>query len=48
MLCLQVMNKISLVLDQYLTDGVMNNMKHAIEGSRKLPNYGMSSVIDMI
>jgi hypothetical protein len=48
MLTLQVLNKISLIIDQYITDSIMNNLKMAIEGGRKLPNYGMSSVLDMI
>jgi hypothetical protein len=48
MLCLQVVNKISLVLDQFASEGVMSNLKKIIEGSRRLPNYGMNSILDMI
>ena len=48
MLCLQVTNRISLVLDKYVGEGVMINLKGIVEGARGLPNYGMSSVIDLI
>jgi hypothetical protein len=48
MLTLQILNKISLIVDKYVTDGIIDNLKHAIEGARKLPNYGMSSILTMI
>lgn len=48
MLTLQVLNKASLILDKYVSEGIMEKMKVAIEGSKKLPNYGMSGVISMI
>lgn len=48
MLCLQVIYKISLVLDQFASESVMDNLRKVIEGSRKLPNYGMSAILSMI
>lgn len=48
MLALQILNKISLVVDKYVPDGIIDNLKQAIEGARKLPNYGMSSILSMI
>lgn len=48
MLTLQVLNKISLVIDHYAPENIMETLKQAMEGSRKLPNYGMGSVIHMI
>lgn len=48
MLCLQVIYKVSLVLDQFASESVMDNLRKVIEGSRKLPNYGMSAILSMI
>jgi len=48
MLTLQVVNKISLILDHHASPAVLAQLKEIVEGARKLPNYGLSSVIDMI
>ena len=45
MLCLQVVNKISLVLDKYADALLMSNLKSLFEGIRKLPNYGLTSLL---
>lgn len=48
MLCLQVVNKMAMVLDRMVSETVMTNLKKVVEGSRQLPNYGMNSILDMI
>lgn len=48
MLCLQVVNKVALVLDKYTNESVMGSLKQIVEGARKLPNYGMNSILDLI
>ena len=48
MLCLQVVNKVALVLDKFTNESVMSLLKMIVQGARKLPNYGMNSILDLI
>ena len=48
MLCLQVVNKISLALDKYASNELMLVLKEVVEKGRRLPNYGMSNILDLI
>ena len=45
MLCLQVVNKMSLILDVHVPQKIMGDLKILIEGCRKLPNFGLSSIL---
>jgi hypothetical protein len=48
MLTLQVLNKVSLVLDQFASAPLLANLKAVVEGARRLPNFGMGAVLDLI
>lgn len=48
MLCLQVVNKLGLVVDRYIPDRLMESLKLTVEKAKQLPNYGMAPVLQMI
>ena len=48
MLVLQVLNKASLIVDEHLPQLTVATFSRALQTARKLPNYGLGSVVEMV